>query len=51
MAFILDDRLTLSDQDGIKCQVGYVVCSRYFSMGKGAKEVQDNMGDYVEYTV
>jgi hypothetical protein len=33
--------LTLSDQDGVQCQVGYVVGLRYFSIGKGAKEVRD----------
>jgi hypothetical protein len=32
-AVFLGGRLTLSDQDGIQCQVGYVA--------KGAKEVRD----------
>jgi hypothetical protein len=51
MAVFLGSRLTLSDQDGIQCQVGYVVGSRYFCMGKGATEVQNSMGSYMEYAV
>jgi hypothetical protein len=51
MAVFLDGRLTLSDQDGFQCQVRYVMGSRYFSMGKGAKDVQDSMGSCMEYAV
>jgi hypothetical protein len=51
MAVFLGGRLTLSDQDGIQCQVWYVVGLRYFSMGKGAKEVQNYMASYMEYAV
>jgi hypothetical protein len=51
MAVFLGGRLTLSDQDGIQCQVGCVVGSRYSSMGNGAKEMQDYMESYIEYAV